>query len=195
MTNIEIWKDIPNYEGLYQVSNLGRVKSLKRKVNSPLRNNISVVRRERILKQTITLQGYNTCSLRKDNEPKLFFTHRLVALSFLSNVNHYPIINHIDSNPLNNNVDNLEWCTQSHNIKHAYDTGRKKAPIFLYEKQYGKENQAARQVRQFTLSGDFVKDWDCVTYIQNELGFNRPNICKCCRGKIPTAYGFKWSYL
>ena len=195
MTNIEIWKDIPNYEGLYQVSNLGRVKSLKRKVKSPIRNNKFVFRKERMLKNYLGILGYYQISLRKNNQAKTFSVHRLVALAFIDNPNNYPIINHKDSNPSNNNVDNLEWCTQSHNIQYAYNNGRKKAPDFLYRSEYGKDNPASRQVRQFSLDGNIIKDWDCVTYIQNELGFNRPNICKCCRGKIPTAYGFKWQYI
>lgn len=197
-TNIEneIWKSVVGYEGLYEVSNHGRVKSLQRTVNSPIKHNPSVTRKERILKQGINKLGYKSVVVQiiGQNKNQTKRVHRLVAESFIPNPSNYPIINHIDSNPSNNHIDNLEWCTQSHNILHAFKTGRKKAPEWFYKSEFGRNNPASRQVIQKTLLGEFVKEWDCVSYIERDLGFNRPNICKCCRGKIPTAYGFKWEY-
>lgn len=197
MTNIqeEIWKDVPGYEGLYQVSNIGRVKSLSRLVDSPIRNNPKIRRKDRILKQATSKLLYKRVVLQIVPHKKCFSVHRLVAIAFIPNPSNWPIINHIDCDPSNNRVENLEWCTQSHNIKHAFNLGRKKAPAWFYNRNYGKDHPASKRVVQRSLSGDFLRTWDCLTDIQRELGFDRPNICKACRGKISMAYGFKWEYV
>lgn len=97
----EVWKDIKGYEKLYQVSNLGRVKSLKT---------------NKILKSNPTF-SYKFVGLYKNKRCKLITIHRLVATTFIENPNNYNIINHIDGNVNNNNVSNLEWCTQKHNMQ------------------------------------------------------------------------------
>lgn len=104
------WLPIPNYEELYKIDTFGNIKSLRRNI---------------ILKPMKDKKGYYKIGLHKDGKTKFFSIHRLVALSFLPNPNDYNVINHIDGNPSNNYVENLEWCTQSHNIQHAYDTGLK----------------------------------------------------------------------
>lgn len=190
----EIWKDIIGFEGYYQVSNFGRVKSLPRKVNSPIRNNKTIIRKERILKLGTLPLGYKQIRLQVGNLDETIRVHRLVAKHFIDNPKLFPIINHIDANPSNNHFKNLEWCTQSHNIKYAYDIGRKKtSPAFLIPK-IGIDSPLSRSVNQFSLDGNFIKKWGFVSEIERTLGFSRPNICKCCRGKIKTAYGFKWEY-
>lgn len=103
----EIWKDIPNYEGLYQISNLARVKSFHQ--NKP--NGI-------ILSYNVR-QGYNTVQLHNKGDRHSYQIHRLVAEAFIPNPNNYPFINHIDENRKNNNIDNLEWCTQKMNVQHS----------------------------------------------------------------------------
>lgn len=105
MVNIEIWKDIEGYEGLYQVSNLGRVKSLK-------------FNKIKILSQGISGSGYKIVSLSKENQRKIFLVHRLVAMVFIKNPNNYPCINHKDENKLNNLANNLEWCTHRYNCNY-----------------------------------------------------------------------------
>lgn len=105
---MEIWKDIVGYEGLYQVSSLGRIKSLNWK-------------RETILKEAINQWGHKRICLSKNNKRMNFFVHRLVAEAFVSNPKRLPCINHIDGEPTNNHVLNLEWCDQKHNVNHAYD--------------------------------------------------------------------------
>lgn len=111
----EIWKDIKEYEGLYQVSNLGKIRSLDRAVR---KNYNKYVSKGKILKQEIR-NTYYTVQLNKEGKRKVFQVHRLVAQAFIPNYNNYPIVNHIDENPVNNMVENLEWCTQKYNVCHS----------------------------------------------------------------------------
>ena len=104
---MENWKSVKGYEGLYEVSDKGRVKGLKR---------------NRILKNIVDSLGYVRVSLCKENKPKAHKIHRLVAEHFLK-PSEYKIVNHIDGNKENNSVENLEWCNASQNRKHACDTG------------------------------------------------------------------------
>lgn len=117
----EIWKDINGYTGLYQISNFGRVKSLRRYV----RGNGSSVRliEERILIHSVNPKGYPFVSLNKKNEKHNFRIHRLVAESFIPNPDFKPQVNHKDGNKLNNHFTNLEWCTNGENQIHAFKNG------------------------------------------------------------------------
>lgn len=112
----EIWKPIKGYEGLYEVSNLGRVKSLKRFHHQ----------REQMLKNILTKYGYYKTKLLKNGKYKLISTHRIVAQTFIPNEMNKEEVNHKDGNKLNNCVDNLEWCTSSENHIHAYKLGLQK---------------------------------------------------------------------
>lgn len=112
----EIWKNIKGYEDLYQVSNKGRVKSLK-------------FGKEKIMKFRIG-SGYCKLGLNKDKKQKQFRVHRLVAEAFLPNENKFPVVNHKDRNRSNNNVENLEWCTQLDNMIHKIDTLYKYGEFF-----------------------------------------------------------------
>lgn len=114
----EIWKDIPNFEGIYQVSNLGNVKVLDRYVNSAIKNNNKVKRKGKLLKQ-YNKRGYFQVSLSKNHKRYYFGVHRLVAIAFLPNPNNLTQINHKDENPLNNNLSNLEWCTAKYNCNYG----------------------------------------------------------------------------
>ena len=113
---VEIWKDIPEYEGLYQVSNLGNIKSLSRR-------NKKRVNQERLMKLKLNSSGYYQVWLYKNNKDRGFFVHRLVALVFIPNKNNLPEVNHIDAIKINNVVSNLEWCTHLQNMKHANNLG------------------------------------------------------------------------
>ena len=109
----EIWKPIPGFEGMYEVSNLGRVKSCKR-VRKSKAGSISQVQ-ERMLKPKKDKNGYLEYALSKDGKLHYFRGHRLVALAFIPNPNHFPVINHKDEDVTNNQVSNLEWCSISYN--------------------------------------------------------------------------------
>lgn len=120
----EEWKSIEGYEGFYEVSNLGRIKSL---IGF---NGHKYIKREKILSpynRKSNVNYFKKCvKLCKNGIKKDFSVHRLVAKAFIDNPFNYKIINHIDSNPLNNKIENLEWCTQKHNVNHALKNGRKK---------------------------------------------------------------------
>lgn len=118
----EIWKDIEKYEGYYQVSNRGRVRSLDRIVN---------VERPRIMRGRIkalkrNTDGYHCVTLNKDGRGKTIGVHRLVAQAFLPNPCKYKEVNHINFNRIDNNVKNLEWCSHKDNIEHSARNGRYK---------------------------------------------------------------------
>jgi len=113
----EIWKDIPNYDGLYQVSNLGRVKSLVGW------NGKKYIKREKILKGGLNKKGYIQCVLSNNGIHKTVKIHRLVALYFIKNNKNKPQVNHIDCDKLNNKATNLEWVTNKENREHACVNG------------------------------------------------------------------------
>lgn len=133
----EIWKDIKNYEGCYQVSNLGRVRSLTRKVKTF--NGVRTSKGQ-LLKPLKTNTGYYRVDLKQNQKDKYMSIHRLVAEAFIPNPNNYPIINHKDNNTQNNCVDNLEWCTQSYNIKYAYKYGNAKPTSGCFKKGHNSYN-------------------------------------------------------
>ena len=171
----EIWKDIKNYEGLYQISNLGRVKSLKRYVNHS--GNSKRVVNEKILKPVIDNTKYFVVSLWKDNKHTRPHIHRLVAETFISNLENKPHINHIDGNKLNNSVNNLEWCTPKENIIHAYKIGL---------------NKNNRIVNQYDLNGNFIKTWNNIKEAQ--VFYKTTHIGECCRGTRNQTKNYIWKY-
>lgn len=167
----EIWKDIKDYEGLYQVSNLGNVKSLPKMSGTSKR-------KETILKTHIEKRGYFVIRLSKNKTNHSFKIHRLIANAFIPNPENKRTINHIDGNKLNNSISNLEWATDSENLQHAYDTGLKpKKPI-----------------NQYTLGKSFIKEWESAQQIYKTLGFDYRNISACCHGKQVTGYGYIWKF-
>ena len=117
----EIWKDIPNYEGIYQVSNLGRIRSLDREITYA--NGKVGLYKGRIMKLKMSKYGYVVFHFSVDNKKKAITVHRLVAETFIPNPGDKPCVNHIDCNRANNKVSNLEWCTYKENVQHAIKCG------------------------------------------------------------------------
>lgn len=189
----EVWKDIPNYEGLYQVSNLGKIKSLERKVK---KYNGERIVRERILKQSYE-KKYMHVQLSKNGKTITRLVHRLVAETFIDNPNNLKEVNHIDANTRNNNVNNLEWCTRYENMQHAKQMGLIKhnsGEKCYWYKKYGKEHTRSKKIIQLTKQGIKIKEWDSLADVERELNIKKGNICKCCKGERKTTGGFKWEY-
>lgn len=133
----EIWKDIEGYEGLYQISNLGRVKSLEREAWNGQAYHILKCR---ILKQRLISTGYLMTTMSKNGKAITPLVHRLVAETFIPNPENKPTVNHINGNKTDNRLENLEWCTYSENEQHAWKTGLK----IPYERKKGEDNSNSK---------------------------------------------------
>lgn len=175
----EQWKDIKGYEELYQVSNLGKIKSLPR-----IKQNGTgcYYTKEKILKPRKDKNGYHTVILWKDKKGKSFKIHRLVAMTFIENPNNYPEVNHKDENKKNNSVSNLEWCDRLYNMRygtwHEERIKKTKKPVLQFDKQ----NNA-------------IKLWSSITEAAKTLNIHKSCISGCCRGKHKTGGGFRWAYV
>ena len=175
----EIWKDIKGYEGLYQISNLGNVKSLSRTMENKGTFGKIYHIKEKIMKPKID-KGYYRIGLTKNKIRKYFAVHRLVAIAFIENPDNLEIINHKDENPLNNKVDNLEWCTQQYNINYGTGMERRKAKQSI-------------KINQYDLNGNYIRTWDCINDAIRQYKGNT-QICQCCKGKRKYASCYKWKY-
>lgn len=179
---IEIWKsldfiDYPNYA----VSNFGNVKSF-------IDNHLNY--REKILKP-IKRSNYLQVGLHKDGKTKHFLVHRLVALAFIPNPNNLPEINHKDENPLNNCVENLEFCDRKYNVNYGTAIKRRAEKLKgVFNRQY-----CSKPVNQYTKEGVLVGSYPSTNEAQRQTGFDQGFISKCCNGKRQQAYGFVWRYL
>lgn len=164
---MEIWKDIPDYEGIYQVSNMGRLKRL-------LKNG-----RENFLCGKKDKDGYVTVILSKNQKKKYCRLHRVVASAFAPNPDNKKEVNHIDKNKQNNEVSNLEWVTTAENIRHSFLTGRKtrKTPVL-----------------QFTPEMELVARYPSIKEASEQQNVKQNNISACCRGRLKTVGGYIWRY-
>ena len=170
---MEIWKDIEGYEGLYQVSNEGRVKSLQREI--VYKDGRKKVLEEKILHNLLSDLGYYHVMLSKNCVPKRYKVHRLVAKAFIANPNNLPVINHKDECKTNNFVENLEWCTQGYNVRYGTRIERGR------QKQLNRED-LSKEVEQYTLNGDLVKTFKSVREVERKNPqFKKSSIARCCR--------------
>ncbi len=181
----ELWKPINGYEGLYQVSNLGRIKSLKRFAKTKGGGLRTV--HCKILKFGMHDYRYRNVTLHKDGVQKSFTVHRLVATHFLNKSNSNDVVNHINGIKTDNRANNLEWCTQKHNSVHAVKLGLQKGIK-------GVENPLSKPVIQKTLDGDVIKVYGCINDAAKENGINQGNISNCASGRCSTVGGFRWEY-
>ena len=171
------WKDIPGYEGLYQVSNLGEIKSL----------NYRNTGKEKIIKPRKNKGGYLRVVLCKNGKQKDFLVHRLVAIAFIPNHNNYNQVNHKDENPSNNNVNNLEWCTSKYNSN--YGNRNKKLSESHKGKKYpmcglkGEKNPNHRVVKCLTTGEVF----SCISEASQKYDIHYSGITSYCRGKQKSA--------
>lgn len=208
----EIFVDIVGYEGYYQVSNLGRVKRLIGQYCT----------KERILKPTLTKDGYLRISLCNRNNNKRVYIHQIVAQAFLPNPNNHPCINHKDENKQNNFVwvnddgsvdeskSNLEYCTVNYNNNYGSRNkriGETCKKIGLYEKvaQSNKENgvykklaeihkkNCSKPILQYSLDGELITEYESLMEVERN-GFCRQNVTACCQGKYRYAHDYIWRY-
>jgi hypothetical protein len=178
---MENWKAIEGYEGLYEISNYGRVKSLSRPVID--KNGVHVRTTDEIFKKPqVDTRGYYRVQLSKNNKHKTHKVHRLVAQAFIPNPENKRDVNHIDAVKTNNFVDNLGWVTNAENIAHA------------------QENKLSYRLRkpvgQYDLNGNLLKTYESA-YATRQDGFSERNVSSCCNGYYgcKTYKKFIWKYL
>jgi len=183
--NEEQWKDINGYEGLYEISSFGRVRSKHR-----LRHRATS--KDGIMKTFINRNGYECLRLSIDGVKHTVTVHKLVSVAFIKIENDLETdINHIDGNKANNHVENLERCTRSENLKHAYDIGLSK--YRAYRKNTG-IHVRCKKIIQMDINGSIIKEFESFKQAQSETNIKYTNISKVCRGLRDTAGGFKWKY-
>ena len=185
----EVWKDIKGYENLYQVSNLGRVKSLGRRVVG--KNGYGYYFHERIKKASLMNHGYMIVDLCKNGENKKKYIHRLIAEYFIPNPENKPQINHKNGIRHDNRIENLEWCTPYENNKHMKEVLK---TAYIFPPKYGKDNPKSRKILQFTKGGKFIRSYETLTEAEICTGAHHPNISKVALGKRISAGGFVWKY-
>ena len=193
----EIWKPVTGYEGLYEVSNLGRVKSVERWVKRSDGHKNHIL--ERIIKVFPQNSGYLQVGLHKNGAVEQFLVHRLVAETFIPNPENHPQVNHKDETKENNTVfvkedgtvdqerSNLEWCDQSYNnnygtIKERWGAKRKNRP------------DMSKKVLQCTLDGTVIATYPSTVEAERQTGVKCQCVGQCCLGRQKTAGGFKWRY-
>lgn len=173
----EIWKDVKGYEGLYQVSNLGRVKSLIRnKVLSPLNRQ----------------HGYQAVQLHGKGGNargfKSFSIHRIVAEAFVPNPENKPEVNHINEDKADNRAENLEWTTRVENCNHG-----------TRNRRCGDANtnnpKTSSPVKQYTLDGEYIATYPSIHEAMRNTGIAIGCIWSACEGKTKQAHGYKWRYI
>lgn len=182
---IEEWLDIPGYEGLYQVSNLGRVKSLERYVKHP--QGTKSLKKGKSLKQCVVSGGYLAVDLCKNGIIRMYTIHRLVAEAFLPNPDNLPQVNHINECKWDNTVWNLEWCDAKYNIN--YGTLKQR----LSQKQLN-QKATSKSVLQYTKEGLIVAEYPSQQEAARQTGVCNVCISNCCRGGQNSAGGYVWKY-
>lgn len=172
------WKEIKGYEGKYIISNHGEIISLPRyKQNNSKQQ---YVEPKEISKYINKINGYVYVYLCNDGKEKNIRLHRLVAETFIPNPNNKTQINHKDGNKLNNNVSNLEWCTASENLMHAYKLG------------LANNNNQKKKVAQYSLDNEFIKEFDSLTEASKESGISLTKISECVNGKRKRKDKYIW---
>lgn len=179
MLSKEEWKDIVGYEGIYQVSDHGRVRSLDRVVVG--RGNIYRNIKGSIMKLDTSNSGYHRIGLYSLSKRKVFYVHRLVLSTFnpVPNTDNLEV-NHINGNPLDNFLGNLEWTTRQENVDHSYE--------------YNLCRYRRYEVDMFTLEGEYIKSFKTSYRAGKETGIEQSNILANCKGARKTAGGYLWRF-
>lgn len=196
----EIWKDINGYEGYYQISNYGNVRSLDRYINYT-DGRIKFFKGKRMKSHSSSF-GYLCVKLSKDGTAYHTFLHRLIAEAFIPNPENLPVINHKDENPTNNSIDNLEWCTYEYNnsYNNLIERRSKNFKNKFRNGEYKHSISDCRRIIQLDFNCVPIKIWDTTWDIQKELGIRTGNISECvhgkrkCAGKDIDGNYFHWMY-
>lgn len=183
--NFELWKDIKGFEGLYQISNYGRIRGLLRMKQNGSKQNIVL---DRIKPSYKAYKGYYICNLWKNGVQHTLKTHRLVGIHWVNNPHNYPQLNHKDKDKSNNRADNLEWCTNEYNLKHSWA-----APGGHVTQKKGSDGYSAKPVYQISYDGFLIGAYGSVVEASLTTGFRANNIARWAR-KERKCLTHKWSY-
>lgn len=187
----EIWKDISDYEGLYKISNLSRIKSLNRYRKG--KGGFSVLVKERIMAQHINPYGY-PCVMLQNCSEKLYIVHRLLAIAFIPNPENKRTINHKNGIKHDNRLENLEWATYSENMYHAiHSLGKENPPS--QKGKFGVLSPCSKPIIKMTKDGHSIKKYSCAREAERETGIPYQNISHAARGIIKSAGGYKWMFV
>jgi hypothetical protein len=187
---MEEWKMIPEYEGLYKASTLGRIFSFDRRI--PSKAGSTMIRKAKYLVLPCRTNGYAAITLVDINGVrKQKLIHRLIAELFIPNPDNKPQVNHKNGNKTDNRVENLEWVTQNENMSHAFRTGLHRIPD-----NTGRFNQGSScRVAQYDLNGKFIKEWPSIKEACRHNKFCESSISLVCKGKQNTHLGYRWKYI
>lgn len=183
---MELWKDIDGYNGAYQISNLGNIQRIKRRLSYSGGNGGRTIA-EKLLAPVVGKTGYLAVFLTKNGKFYNHYIHRLVAAAFVPNPDNKRTVNHIDGDKSNNAADNLEWATHKENIKHAIDIG-----LRIYKT--GADYPISKSVIQYDKTGQQVATFVSMLQAEELTGIDNSAIAKCCKGKRKSAGGFNWKY-
>lgn len=187
----EYWLPVVNYEGLYEVSNMGRVKSLGSSFTH--KGGWLIPKNGKILKQNLDSDGYPIVGLSKNRKTTTRKVHRLVAIAWICNPENKPEVNHKKGIKIDNRDTQLEWNTSSENQKHAFNTGLQKAQKPWLGK-LGADNPRSKKISQYSLGGDFIKSFYGASEAGREVGIDAWGICLAAKGKLKKSGGFIWKY-
>lgn len=180
----EIWRDIPEYEGIYQASSFGRIRSMDRLDGRNHRI------KGTIMSPSLNRHGYWGIHLFKGGVGKSFMLHRLIAFTFLGECQHLDV-NHKDGNKSNNSVENLEWCTRAENLQHSYKVlGR----AGVNKGRYGSLNKLSKPINMYDINGNYLKTFPCANEASRIMNIQQSDISKAANGKRKYAGGYKWKY-
>ena len=186
----EIWKDIHGYEGLYQISNLGKVKALPKYC---FNGSVDWLMQEHILKP-LKIHRYTYVCLYKDKKYKRKAIHRLTASAFIPNPDNKPDIDHINTIRDDNRKVNLRWATKTDNMNNPLTRKRISKSHMGIPQPKGKNNRRSKAILQFLLNGELIKEWHGSREIARALNCDNSYIIKCCKGLYSHAYGYIWKY-
>ena len=182
----EIWKDIEGYEGIYQVSSEGRVRSLNR-VEDRGRHI-----KGKILKPCINHYGYCIVGLFKNGTQKKNMVHRLVAEAFIPNPDNKPYCDHINTCKIDNRVENIRWVTHKENMNNPLSIKQRKEHTEWCKR--GKEHHGIKPVIQYDKKNNFIREYFSIREASKENSVSEQSICSCCRGNLKAAGGYIWKY-
>lgn len=200
---MEIWKPVVGYEGLYEVSSLGRVKSLPKVQEGLFGLDRRKVSEERIIRGAKNRHGYRKVSLRRDGRTYQVSVHRLVATAFLPNIANYPCVNHKDENPSNNRAENLEWCTYKYNVNYGKcqekikeSKNRNHSDLVGLIKKIGRGySNSPKNVAILGEDGHILRVFFSVHEAADVLGLQRSSVRSVCQGRLRQTGGYKFKFV